>query len=898
MFAFGQNARTMISLTAKEVTTASYTDKEIIIDGQTDLHLTALTKPLNNSIIKLNSENSWVFFDNIRPSFTIDSLLKYIYINDQPAALNTNVRVSIYKHGAVIIPQASSYQPLTVYAEQSFSGNAQKYSLFTFNNALGAFDNKIRSFKLKRGYMATLATAADGTGYSRVYIADNSDLEISVLPDLLDQKVSFIRVFEWEYVSKKGWCGSDFSQYSQLNATWRYDWSAGGSTTPYVEFVPMRAKLNWASFPEIYGKQYVTHLLGLNEPDHSEQHKDDNGEKVVTVSQALAQWPDMMKSGLRLGAPSCTSESWLYEFMDSCKARNYRVDYVGWHAYWGGKSTQSWYNDLKRIHQRTGRPIWITEWNNGANWTTETWPTVDRSLSSANATKQLNDIKGILQVLDTASFVERYAIYNWVQDCRAMVLNGALTPAGAYYAADKAPMAFNRSKEVIPTFAYGNPAATISFGPKKLSIGVTDPNGENFCGFIVEKKMDNGDYEEFYNTDLTTPKSCTDTIDINAASKTRYRLRSKLPNGLLSAYSNEVGYDVTNGTDIQYGNLSFGNVGWNPVFFKQPFLNTTDRPVVIFGSPTNNNFSVLMSNRVKLVSNSTRFSFQFSPWTYQGVSSLLKEESISYFITNSGTYDFGGLKAIAARASSIGYTWTTVTFSTPFDTIPVVLTTQLFSPTVNATTVRVKNVTKTGFQVRLQKESKITTTPAPETISYLAITPGKGSFNNNQITVGRTADNAVGTTMYTTINYGDSVANTIFLPQMQTCNDDTVTATLRCTAIGVKSANVKKQREKSLSYTAAATESVGWMLIKPVSQPLDVNVPTMKELKFYPNPARDYIYLNQNISENVSVEIFNMFGVLVKRIVSVDNKIDVRDIPSGCYVLKASKYGSTKFIKL
>ncbi len=891
MIAFGQNARTTISLTAKEVTTASYTDKEIVIDGQTDLHLTAITKPLNNSIVKLNSENSWVFFDNIRPSFAIDSLLKYIYINDQPAALKTNVRVSIYKHGTVIIPQASTYQPLTVYAEQNFSGSAQKYSLFTFNNALGSYDNKIRSFKLKRGYMATLATAADGTGYSRVYIADKEDLEIPVMPDLLDRKVSFIRVLEWEYVSKKGWAGSSFNQYNLVNATWRYDWSAGGSTTPYVEYVPIRQNGGWPGWSEISGKTYVSHVLGFNEPDHTEQSN-------LTVSQALAQWPEMMKTGLRIGSPACTSTAWIYAFMDSCKAKNYRVDYVAWHAYWGGKSPSSWYNDLKAIHQRTGRPIWITEWNNGANWTSEYWPTSDHSLSVANAAKQLSDLKNILQVLDTASFIERYSIYNWVQDCRAMVLADTLTPAGKYYAADNAPMAFNRSKEVIPTFAYGNPTATISFGPKKLSIGVTDPNGENFCGFIVEKKMDNGNFEEFYNTDITSPKTCTDTIDINAASKTRYRLRSKLPNGLLSAYSNEVGYDVTNGTDIQYGNLSFGNVGWNPVFFKQPFSNSSDRPVIIFGSPTNNNFSVLMSNRVNLVSNSTRFIFQFSPWAYQGVSSLSKDESISYFIANSGTYDFGGLKAIAARASNIGYAWTTVTFSTPFDTIPVVFTTQLYATPANVTTVRVKNVTKTGFQVRLQKESKVTTTFPSETISYLAITPGKGTFNNNQITVGKTANNAVGTTTYTTINYGDSVANAIFLPQMQTCNDDTVTATLRCTAIGVKSANVKKQRELSLLYTAAATETVGWMLIKPVSQPLDVSVPTMNELKFYPNPARDYIYLNQNISENLSVEIYNMFGVLVKRIVSVDNKIDVRDIPSGCYVLRASRYGSTKFIKL
>ena len=54
--------------------------------------------------------------------------------------------------------------------------------------------------------MATLATAADGTGYSRVFIADDKDLEFSIMPALLDKSISFIRVFDWEWVSKKGWC--------------------------------------------------------------------------------------------------------------------------------------------------------------------------------------------------------------------------------------------------------------------------------------------------------------------------------------------------------------------------------------------------------------------------------------------------------------------------------------------------------------------------------------------------------------------------------------------------------------------------------------------------------------------------------------------------------------------
>src|ERR1035437_8487833 len=333
-YSYSANPRTTITITDKNSSVTSYTDKEVVINSQADLHITASLAPsvLNNSIVKLNSTDSWVFFDNISPQLVVDSLLQYIYVNDQAAVLKTNIRVSIYKQGAVVIPQSSSFQPFKVYTSQNFSGDSTSYSLFNFNTALGAtFDNKIRSFKLKRGYMVTLATASDGLGYSRVYIADDKDLEVAVLPNLLDNAISFIRVLDWEWVSKKGWAGYDPTDISLIKPTWRYDWSAGGTTTSITEYVPIRQNGGWPGWAEINGKQYVSHLLGFNEPDHTEQSN-------LAVNQAVAQWPDMIRTGLMVGSPACTNFSWLYSFMDSCKAKNYRVDYVAVHAYWNSKS--------------------------------------------------------------------------------------------------------------------------------------------------------------------------------------------------------------------------------------------------------------------------------------------------------------------------------------------------------------------------------------------------------------------------------------------------------------------------------------------------------------------------------------------------------------------------------
>ena len=109
-----------------------------------------------------------------------------------------------------------------------------------------------------------------------------------------------------------------------------------------------------------------------------------------------------------------------------------------------------------------------------------------------------------------------------------------------------------------------------------------------------------------------------------------------------------------------------------------------------------------MSNMAKQ-NTEGRFSFQLAPLAYQGVTTLSKEETIPYLILNAGNYDFGGCKATAGKVD-VNPAWTQVTFSTPFDSVPVVFVTQLTSSVTTATGVRIKNVTKTGFEAKIQKE--------------------------------------------------------------------------------------------------------------------------------------------------------------------------------------------------
>lgn len=461
-------------------------NKNFIVSGRTDLHLTGETTPLINSSVELNSDDAWLFFDNIKPSAVIANWLDKVTINGVPAANNQNLRISIYKNGTAVIPNGiqTSARALTVFTQPNLAGDTQAFEIEKYHNNLGGFNNKIRSFKLSRGYMATLANHADGSGYSRVFIANDADLIVNTMPAGLDTTVSFIRVFKWDWISKKGKAGWS---PAKINSTWYYDWNIGGSSSTDYEYSIIRQNAGWPSWNELNNKKNVTHLLGFNEPDRPDQAN-------MTVDEAFNQWPEMMKSGLRIGSPAPASphSSWITNFLAKCDQLNYRVDYVAIHCYWGGLTPAQWYSQLKSIYDRVKRPLWITEWNNGANWTTESWP----SDQAAQFEKQYNDMKGILQVLDTASFVERYAIYDWVENKRAMVLADTLTPAGKYYAANKSDFAYNPQKAYVHNWKLvAAPLSSRINNDDYLKTTLTwrDLNGELGSKYILERKVDGRD---------------------------------------------------------------------------------------------------------------------------------------------------------------------------------------------------------------------------------------------------------------------------------------------------------------------------------------------------------------------------------------------------------------------
>ena len=117
---------------------------------------------------------------------------------------------------------------------------------------------------------------------------------------------------------------------SALHTGWYYDWgTAPVGATPGIQFVPMIWNHGNVNSKALHAAVATgaTVLLGFNEPDVESQAN-------MTVAQAIADWPQLEATGLRLGSPApgtgedLKTNGWLAQFMAQVKARGYRVDFI------------------------------------------------------------------------------------------------------------------------------------------------------------------------------------------------------------------------------------------------------------------------------------------------------------------------------------------------------------------------------------------------------------------------------------------------------------------------------------------------------------------------------------------------------------------------------------------
>ena len=401
-----------------------------------EIHVTGGEDPLLGSSVNFTAADGWLFLDQIKPSVVVDRFLDRMLVNGSPAELDRNVRVVAYGSGAVVIPHAPDFPALTLFENPALGGGAKSLVCHTKYGAK-ELESPTASFVLKRGYMATLAENEDGTGVSRNYVAQDHDIVFTKMPKGLEGGIRFIRVFPWRWTSKKGIAGGI---HKDLEVGWFYDWNIGASSSLDLEYVAIKQKQYWPGMNQDWKAKGINHLLGFNEPDRPDQAN-------MSVDAIIKGWPELQRTGLRLGSPATSDGGlgMLYEFIDKADRAGLRVDFVAVHYYRShpnpgdakGAANQL-KNFLQGIHNRTKRPLWVTEWNNGANWTKAPDP---------NERQQRDAIEAMIEMMDETPFVERYALYNWVEPVRELVRkDGSLTPAGQIYRDNDAPIFFQQPK--------------------------------------------------------------------------------------------------------------------------------------------------------------------------------------------------------------------------------------------------------------------------------------------------------------------------------------------------------------------------------------------------------------------------------------------------------------------
>lgn len=223
---------------------------------------------------------------------------------------------------------------------------------------------------------------------------------------------------------------------TEVNVAWFYTWRAQypGRGAGSIEFVPMvwgERAISEETLAELRNGQRAglqKNLLGFNEPDAKTQAN-------IRVDDALKLCPRLAATGLRLGSPATVNAHslWMRAFVAGVERDGGQLDFIALHWY-GGPDPEKFLRHLQYVHQRYGRPIWITE------FAVADWEARASGVSRYSPEQALGFMKAVIPVLERLDYVERYGWFSAPPDHSALGQSalfdrdGALTPLGRIYA--------------------------------------------------------------------------------------------------------------------------------------------------------------------------------------------------------------------------------------------------------------------------------------------------------------------------------------------------------------------------------------------------------------------------------------------------------------------------------
>ncbi len=221
---------------------------------------------------------------------------------------------------------------------------------------------------------------------------------------------------------------------SELGVSWFHNLGTNDNnddTPTGVEYVPRIAHVSDVTASKLAeAKDQGTILLSFGNPS-----KDS-----VSPEQALSVWPELEKTGMRLGSPVSQGNpsgqnTWLAQFMDGAKASGYRVDFICVTFWYGEFDTALALTQLERLaretHEKYQLPVWVLDYSL-VRWSSPAvYPTWEQQSTFARESVAL---------LESLPFVERYSWYllppldiengatNYLYDAE-----GNITPVGIAY---------------------------------------------------------------------------------------------------------------------------------------------------------------------------------------------------------------------------------------------------------------------------------------------------------------------------------------------------------------------------------------------------------------------------------------------------------------------------------
>jgi len=241
------------------------------------------------------------------------------------------------------------------------------------------------------------------------------------------------------------------------------------------------------------------------------------------------------------------------------------------------------------------------------------------------------------------------------------------------------------------------------------------------------------------------------------------------------------------------------------IIFRNPFLN----PVIVANSTSCNEEDPFVVRICDVDSNG--FDIYVQEWDY--LDGNHSDESVNYIVMEQGTYILpcGAMVEAKTFNTNVMTSFKQITFDNPFNQIPVIIASVCSCQEEDVVNIRIRNISTTGFGLRMQEQELNNQTHAIETISYIAWEPSSGVIGNLSFKVAKT-DNVV-TDDWQTIIYEEIFPNPMFFANMQTTKGSDA-ANLQFKNMDVSQIDIKVSEGQSRdNETDHIAETVGYIII-------------------------------------------------------------------------------------